>query len=207
MHSLSFCGCGSLSSASVFVLPPSGRLIHNRRCTVINNKDYKINEDIREREVRVVDSEGNQLGVMATKDALEKAYSEDKDLVKIAPNANPPVCKIMDYGKFLFEQQKREKEARRNQKVMDVKEIKMSSTIDTHDFETKVNQARKFLGGGDRLKVEVRFRKRTVAHPQFGEELLKKFAAEISDIGVVDKQPKMEGRSFLMFVSPKSNKQ
>ncbi|MCR5142678.1 MAG: translation initiation factor IF-3 [Ruminococcus sp.] len=173
----------------------------------MNNKDYKINEDIREREVRVVDSEGNQLGVMATKDALERAYSEDKDLVKIAPNANPPVCKIMDYGKFLFEQQKREKDAKRNQKVMDVKGIRLSSNIDTHDFDTKVNQARKFLANGDRLKVELRFRKRTLAHPQFGEELLKKFAAAISDVGVVDKQPKMEGRSFLMFVSPKSNKQ
>lgn len=155
----------------------------------------------------MVDSEGNQLGVMATKDALERAYNEDKDLVKIAPNANPPVCKIMDYGKFLFEQQKREKDAKRNQKVMDVKGIRLSSNIDTHDFDTKVNQARKFLASGDRLKVELRFRKRTLAHPQFGEELLKKFAAAISDVGVVDKQPKMEGRSFLMFVSPKSNKQ
>lgn len=144
---------------------------------------------------------------MATKDALEKAYSEDKDLVKIAPNANPPVCKIMDYGKFLFEQQKREKEAKKNQKVMDIKEIRMSSTIDTHDFETKVNQAKKFLGNGDRLKVSVRFYKRTMAHPQFGEELLKKFAAQISDVGVVDKQPKLEGRNYIMFVSPKSNKQ
>jgi translation initiation factor IF-3 len=154
-----------------------------------------------------VDSEGNQLGVMSTKDALERAYNEDKDLVKIAPNANPPVCKIMDYGKFLFEQQKREKDAKRNQKVMDVKGIRLSPNIDTHDFETKVNQAKKFLGNGDRLKVELRFRKRTQAHPQIGEELLKKFAAEISDVGVVDKQPKMEGRSYLMFVSPKSNKQ
>ncbi len=154
-----------------------------------------------------MDSEGNQLGVMSTKDALERAYNEDKDLVKIAPNANPPVCKIMDYGKFLFEQQKREKDAKRNQKVMDVKGIRLSPNIDTHDFETKVNQAKKFLGNGDRLKVELRFRKRTQAHPQIGEELLKKFAAEISDVGVVDKQPKMEGRSYLMFVSPKSNKQ
>ena len=102
----------------------------------------------------MVDSEGNQLGVMATKDALERAYNEDKDLVKIAPNANPPVCKIMDYGKFLFEQQKREKDAKRNQKVMDVKGIRLSSNIDTHDFDTKVNQARKFLASGDRLKVE-----------------------------------------------------
>jgi len=176
------------------------------RCTVINNKDYKINEDIRDKEVRVVGSDGSQLGIMSAKDAIEKAYSEDKDLVKIAPNANPPVCKIMDFGKFLFEQSKREKEAKKNQKVMDVKEVKMSSTIDTHDFETKVNQAMKFLKNGDRLKVEVRFRKRTVAHPQFGEELLKKFAAAVSEIGVVDKQPKMEGRSFVMYVSPKSTK-
>lgn len=104
------------------------------RCTVINNKDYKINEDIRDKEVRVVGSDGSQLGIMSAKDAIEKAYSEDKDLVKIAPNANPPVCKIMDFGKFLFEQSKREKEAKKNQKVMDVKEVKMSSTIDTHDF-------------------------------------------------------------------------
>ena len=176
------------------------------RCTVINNKDYKVNEDIRDKEIRVIGSDGSQLGILATKDALEKAYDEDKDLVMIAPNAQPPVCKIMDFGKFLFEQSKREKEAKKNQKVMDVKEVKMSSTIDTHDFETKVNQASKFLKNGDRLKVEVRFRKRTVAHPQFGEELLKKFAAAVSEIGVVDKQPKMEGRSFVMYVSPKSSK-
>jgi translation initiation factor IF-3 len=176
------------------------------RCSVINNKDYKVNEDIREKEIRVIDSEGNQLGIMPSRAALEKAYAEDHDLVMIAPTANPPVCRIMDFGKFLFEQQKREKEAKKNQKVMDVKEIKMSSTIDTHDFETKVNQAVKFLKNGDRLKVEVRFRKRTVAHPQFGEELLKKFAEAVSETGVVDKQPKMEGRSYVMYVSPRSSK-
>ncbi len=176
------------------------------RCTVINNKDYKINEDIREKEIRVVDSEGNQLGIMSTRDALAKAYDQDEDLVMIAPNAKPPVCKIMDFGKFCFEQSKREKEAKKNQRVMDVKEVKMSSTIEKHDFETKVNQASKFLKSGDRIKVEVRFRKRTVAHPQFGEELLKKFAEEVSEIGVVDKQPKMEGRSYVMYISPKSTK-
>ena len=109
----------------------------------------------------------------------------------------------MDYGKFLFEQQKREKEARKNQKVMEIKEIRMSSTIDTHDFNTKVNQAIKFLSGGDKLKVSVRFKKRTVAHPQFGEELLKNFKEAISEQGVVDKPFKMEGRSLVMFVSPK----
>ena len=143
---------------------------------------------------------------MATKDALEKAYAAESDLVMIAPTANPPVCRIMDFGKFLFEQSKREKEAKKNQKVMDVKEVKMSSTIDTHDFETKVNQAVKFLKNGDRLKVEVRFRKRTVAHPEFGAELLKKFAEAVSETGVVDKQPKMEGRSYVMYISPKSSK-
>lgn len=178
----------------------------SRRCTVINNKDYKINEDIRQKEVRVIGPQGSQLGIMATKDAIERAYDEDLDLVMIAPNAEPPVCKIMDFGKFCFEQSKREKEARKNQKVIDVKVIKMSSTIDTHDFETKVNHAVKFLQGGDRLKVEVRFYKRTLAHPQFGEELLKRFADAISEVGVVDKQPKMEGRSYVMFVSPKPNK-
>ena len=112
----------------------------------------------------------------------------------------------MDYGKFLFEQQKREKEARKNQKTMEIKEIRMSSTIDTHDFNTKVNQAIKFLDGGDKLKVSVRFRKRTVAHPQFGEELLKNFKDAIAEHGVVDKPSKMEGRSLVMFVAPKTNK-
>lgn len=125
------------------------------------------------------------------------------DLVKIAPQAVPPVCRIMDYGKYCFEQSKREKEAKKNQKVIDIKEVRMSSTIDTHDFNTKVNQAIKFLNGGDKLKVSVRFKKRTVAHPQFGEELLVKFKEAVSGAGVVDKPPKMEGRSLVMFVSPK----
>ena len=176
------------------------------RCCVISNKEHQINEDIMDKEVRLIGVDGSQLGIVSAKEALDLAFQQDLDLVKIAPQAQPPVCRIMDYGKFCFEQAKREKEAKKNQKVMDVKEVKMSSTIDTHDFETKVNQASKFLKNGDRLKVEVRFRKRTVAHPQFGEELLKKFAAAVSEIGVVDKQPKMEGRSFVMYVSPKSSK-
>lgn len=153
-----------------------------------------------------MESEGNQLGLMSSRDALEKAYSEDKDLVMIAANAKPPVCKIMDYRKFCFEQSKREKEAKKNQKVMEVKGIRLSSNIDTHDFNTKVNQARKFLENGDRLKVEVRFYKRSFAHPEYGEELLKKFAEAVSESGVVDKQPKMEGRRYVMFVAPKSAK-
>ncbi|MDE6148480.1 MAG: translation initiation factor IF-3 [Ruminococcus sp.] len=177
------------------------------RCFVIsNNKEHQINEEIRDKELRIIDADGTQLGIMSSKQALEIAYEKDLDLVKIAPQAAPPVCRIMDYGKFCFEQAKREKEAKKNQKVMDVKEVRMSSTIDTNDFNTKVNQAVKFLNGGDKVKVSVRFRKRTVAHPQFGEELLLKFKEAISEVGVVDKPSKMEGRSLVMFVSPKSSK-
>ena len=138
----------------------------------ISSKEHQLNEEIRDKELRVIDVDGAQLGILSAEEALKIAFEKDLDLVKIAPQATPPVCKIMDYGKFLFEQQKREKEQRKNQKVIEIKEIRMSSTIDTHDFETKVNQAIKFLKGGDKLKVSVRFRKRTVAHPQFGEELL-----------------------------------
>lgn len=176
------------------------------RCGVISNKEHQINEEIRDKELRVIDVDGSQLGILSANEALKIAFEKDLDLVKIAPQATPPVCRIMDYGKFCFEQSKREKEAKKNQKIIDVKEIRMSSTIDTHDFNTKVNQAVKFLNGGDKLKVSVRFRKRTVAHPQFGEELLNKFKEAVSEVGVVDKPSKMEGRSLVMFVSPKSAK-
>ena len=143
---------------------------------------------------------------MSAKEALEIAISKDLDLVKIAPNATPAVCKIMDYGEYCFEQTKREKEARKNQKVVEIKEIRMFSTIDTNDFNTKVNQAAKFLKGGDKLKVSVRFRKRAIAHPQLGEELLEKFKEAVAEFGAVDKPSKMEGRALVMFISPKSTK-
>ena len=172
----------------------------------ISSKEHQLNEEIRDKELRVIDVDGAQLGILSAEEALKIAFEKDLDLVKIAPQATPPVCKIMDYGKFLFEQQKREKEQRKNQKVIEIKEIRMSSTIDTHDFETKVNQAIKFLKGGDKLKVSVRFRKRTVAHPQFGEELLVKFKEAVSEVGIVDKPSKMEGRSLVMFVAPKAGK-
>ena len=172
----------------------------------ISSKEHQLNEEIRDKELRVIYVDGAQLGILSAEEALKIAFEKDLDLVKIAPQATPPVCKIMDYGKFLFEQQKREKEQRKNQKVIEIKEIRMSSTIDTHDFETKVNQAIKFLKGGDKLKVSVRFRKRTVAHPQFGEELLVKFKEAVSEVGVVDKPSKMEGRSLVMFVAPKAGK-
>ena len=173
---------------------------------VIAKDELRINEAIRAREVRVNSVDGEQFGIMSIHDALHLAEEKHLDLVEIAPKAKPPVCRIMDYGKYCFEQQKREKEARKNQKVVSIKEIRMFSAIDTHDFETKVNQAKKFLQGGDKLKVSVRFRKRAIAHPQIGEELLKRFQEACKEVGVVDKPAKMEGRSMVMFISPKASK-
>lgn len=173
---------------------------------VISNKELQINEEIRDKEIRVIDVDGNQLGILSAREAQKIAFDKNLDLVKIAPQATPPVCRIMDYGKFCFEQTKREKEARKNQKVVDVKEIRMFSTIDTHDFETKVNQAAKFLKSGDKLKVSVRFRRRAIAHPELGMELMDRFKDACSEFGVVEKPAKMEGRSLVMFVSPKSSK-
>ncbi len=181
-------------------------LFFNRRCLNISKQELQINEDIRDKEILVIDDEGKKLGVMTAKEAQKLAYDKDLDLVKIAPQATPPVCRIMDYGKYCFEQAKREKEARKNQKIVSIKEIRMFSTIDTHDFETKVNQAVKFLQGGDKLKVSVRFRKRAIAHPELGAELLDRFKEAVSAAGTVDKPAKMEGRSIVMFVSPKTSK-
>ena len=169
-------------------------------------KELEINEEIRDKEIRVIGVDGEQIGIISAKEALKIAEEKDLDLVKISPNATPPVCRIMDYGKYCFEQAKREKEARKNQKVVEVKEIRMFSTIDTHDFETKVNQAIKFLESGDKLKVSIRFKKRAIAHPHLGEELLERFKQACSEAGTVEKPPKMEGRALVMFVSPKSSK-
>lgn len=142
---------------------------------------------------------------MSARDAQKIAYEKDLDLVKIAPGAKPPVCRIMDYGKYCLNSRSG-KRGTENQKVVSIKEIRMFSAIDTHDFETKVNQAKKFLQGGDKLKVSVRFRKRAIAHPQIGEELLKRFQEACKEVGVVDKPAKMEGRSMVMFISPKASK-
>ena len=172
----------------------------------ISKQELQINEEIRDKEVLLIDVDGTKIGVISAREAQKMAYEKDLDLVKIAPQAKPPVCRILDYGKFCFEQAKKEKEARKNQKTVEIKEIRMFSAIDTHDFNTKVNQAMKFLKNGDKIKVSVRFKKRTLAHPQFGEELLAKFKDAISEAGVVDKPSKMEGRSLVMFVSPKVNK-
>lgn len=172
----------------------------------IATKETQINEEIRDKEVRVIDSEGNQLGVMPIEEALRLAEEKNTDLVKIAPQAKPPVCKIMDYGKYRFEQAKREKEAKKNQRVIEIKEVRLSLNIDTHDFETKVGHAVKFLKGGNRVKVSIRFRGREMAHPENGLVTMSKFADACSEFGTVEKPAKLEGRSMLMFLAAKSSK-
>lgn len=163
-----------------------------------------INDEIRDKEVRVIGNDGAQLGIMSSAQALEMAVNSNLDLVKISPQANPPVCKIMDYGKYRFEMAKREKENRKNQKVVNIKEVKLSPSIDTHDFETKLKAAVKFLNGGDKVKVAVRFRGREVQHSKLGEELLQRFLDGVGDAGSVEKTPKLEGRIMAMVISPKS---
>ncbi len=171
----------------------------------ISKKDMLINDEIREKEVRVIGSEGEQLGIMSSADALAKAEEEDLDLVLIAPQGNPPVCRIMNYGKYRFEQSKREKEARKNQKTAELKEIQMSLNIDTNDFNTKVNQAIKFLKGGDKVKLRVRFRRaREMSHMNLGEELMKKFVDACAEFGSTDKPAVLEGRNYMVVISPKS---
>ncbi len=173
---------------------------------IISGKELSINEGIREKEVRVIDADGSQLGIMSSKDALEKAYDKDLDLVMMSPNAKPPVCKIMDYGKYRFDQAKREKEARKKQKIVEIKEVRLGLAIDTHDFETKGNQARKFLSGGDKVKVSIRFRGREMGHPEIGHEIMKRFADYCSEVAVIEKASKLEGRNMLMFLAPKPTK-
>ena len=173
------------------------------RCLIISKQELLINEEIRDKEVRLVGSEGEQLGIMSLADAMRIATDRSLDLVKIAPQATPPVCRIMDYGKHKFEQAKREKEARKNQKVIELKEIRLSLNIDTHDFNTKLKNALKFLDAGNKVKVSIRFRGREMAHPEIGQELMKRFAEECSEAGIIDRIPKMEGRSMIMFINSK----
>ena len=154
----------------------------------------------------MIGAEGDQLGIMTSAAALALAEEKNLDLVKIAPNAVPPVCKIMDYGKFRFEQLKKEKEAKKNQHVVEVKEIRMSPSIDTNDFNTKVKNAMKFLKDGNRVKVTVRFRGREMAHTSLGTDLLKKFGSDCAELATVAKDAKLEGRNMSMFLSPKNSK-
>ena len=167
---------------------------------------HQLNEDIRDSEIRLIGATGEQLGIMSAAQAQKIADEQGLDLVKISPQATPPVCKLMDYGKFRFEQGKREKEAKKNQHVVEIKEIRMSPGIDVGDFNTKLKNAQKFLVDGNRVKASVRFRGREMAHTDIGKELLVRFAAQCAEVATLDKEPKLEGRSMSIFLSPKSGK-
>jgi translation initiation factor IF-3 len=168
---------------------------------------HQINEEIRDKEVRLISNEGEQLGIMSAKAALALAEEQSLDLVKISPTATPPVCKLMDYGKFKFEQTKREKEAKKNQHVVEIKEVRMSPGIDVGDFNVKLRNAQKFLAEGNRVKVTIRFRGREMAHTDIGRNLLIKFSEDCGEMATMDKSPKLEGRHMSMFLSPKAAKE
>ncbi|NLY91035.1 MAG: translation initiation factor IF-3 [Firmicutes bacterium] len=162
-----------------------------------------MNEEIRAREVRVVSADGEQLGVLPIKDALRLAREKELDLVEVAPTAKPPVCKIMDYGKYRYEQSRREREARKRQKVVDIKEIRLTPKIEAHDFQVKIKQALKFLGGGDKVKVSVRFRGREIIHADLGKNLLMQLYEAVKDKATLEREPKVEGRNMIMILSAK----
>ena len=168
--------------------------------------EHQLNEEIRDKEIRVIGAEGGQLGIMSAEEANRIAEEQGLDLVKISPNAVPPVCKIMDYSKFCFDQKKKEKEAKKNQRVVEIKEIRMSPSIDTNDLNTKVKSALKFLGDGNRVKVSVRFRGREMAHTNIGEKLLIDFAEACAEMATMEKNPKLEGRFMAIFLTPKNSK-
>ena len=168
--------------------------------------DHQLNEEIIDKEIRLIGADGAQLGIVSADEANDMAAEQGLDLVKISPNAVPPVCKIMDYSKFCYDQKKREKDARKNQKVVEIKEIRMSPSIDTNDFNTKLKAATKFLADGNRVKVSVRFRGREMAHTNLGEKLLMEFAEVCAEIATMEKNPKLEGRFMAMFLSPKNSK-
>ena len=179
------------------------------RCVTIasNSKsnELEINEQIRDKEIRLIGADGAQMGIMSPRDALKMAIDKDLDLVKVAPQAKPPVCKILDYGKYRFEMQKKEKEAKKNQKVVELKEIRLSLNIDTNDFNTKLNQTAKFLAAGHKVKVSIRFRGREMAHSALGADVLKRFAEALPQAST-DKPPVLEGRTMSILLIPKPNK-
>ena len=174
----------------------------NLEVSVISTKELQINEEIRAKEVRIIGDNGEQLGVLQTSAALAMAYEKDLDLVLIAPTAEPPVCRIMDYGKYRFERDKKEKEAKKKQTVVEVKEIQLSCRIDTHDFETKVKHAHRFIGEGNKVRVVVKFKGREMSHLDIGRDMLEKFEQACADVGTVDKRPTLEGRFMSMIINP-----
>ena len=180
-----------------------GKTINNNRSNNRSKDDLFINEQIRDREVRVISATGEQLGIMSAMEARKLAEEAELDLVKISPNARPPVCKIIDYGKYKYEKTRKEKDARKKQHTVEIKEIRMSPNIDSNDLNNKINAARKFLSKGDRVKVTLRFRGREMAHMQSSAHILTDIAEALKDIAVVDKKPKVEGRSLTMFLAAK----
>ena len=170
----------------------------------MTNTELMINEQIREKEIRLIDENGEQLGIVSSREAQKIADERKLDLVKIAPTAKPPVCRIMDYGKYKFDQAKKEKEARKKQKTVDVKELRLSPSIDTHDVQVKVKKANEFLKDGDKVKISIRFRGREIGHSKVGMQIMEDFAKATEEFGTVDKQPKMEGKSLVMFLAPKN---
>ncbi|MBX5436000.1 MAG: translation initiation factor IF-3 [Alicyclobacillaceae bacterium] len=175
------------------------------RWSRISKEDFQVNDGIRAREVRVIDVDGTQLGIMPLRDARRIAEEKNLDLVNVAPTAKPPVCRIMDYGKFKYEQSKKEKEARRNQKVVLLKEVRMTPNIEEHDFQVKLKNIHKFLGEGDKVKVSVRFRGREITHSTLGQQLLMKLAEASKDKAVIERFPKLEGRNMIMILAPKQS--
>ena len=172
----------------------------------IGKLDHQLNEEIRDKEIRLIGADGVMVGIVSSEAALAMAEEQELDLVKISPNAVPPVCKIMDYGKFRFDQLKKEKEAKKNQHVVEIKEIRMSPSIDTNDLNTKMRSAVRFLKDGNRVKVTVRFRGREMAHTEIGEELLIRFGEGCAEVANMEKKPKLDGRHMSIFLSPKSAK-
>ena len=174
--------------------------------SIIAHTAHQINEEIHDKEVRLISAQGEQLGIMPLAEAMAKAGEADLDLVKISPNAVPPVCKLMDYGKYRFEQAKREKEARKNQHVVELKEVRLGLNIDVADFNTKARQASQFLKNGNKVKVSIRFRGREMGHPEIGRDIMNRFAEACAEVAAVERPAKMDGRHMLMFLAPKTAK-
>ena len=199
MPRVCFVGMGEFAHAFNFFI---------RRCFIIatkKEKELEINEEIRDKEVRVIGADGSQLGVMSAARAQKLADEANLDLVKIAPTAKPPVCRIMDYGKYRFEQRKKEKENRKNQKIVDTKEVRLSLNIDTNDFNTTVNRANKFLKNGDKVKASIRLRGREMAHSKMGLDVMRRFGEAVEG-GTIEKRAKLEGRSIQMVIAPTAKK-
>lgn len=177
---------------------------YSRRCIRISRDQLRVNDQIRVREVRLVDVDGTQLGIVATREAQRIAQDKGLDLVEVAPTARPPVCRIMDYGKYRYEQQKREREARKKQKVISVKEIKMRPNIDDHDFEVRARNAERFLKEGDKIKATIMFRGRQIVHAALGKAVLDRLLERVNDLCIVERPPKVEGRNMIMILAPRT---